>query len=179
MTDINLTLDQIKKVFSDLTFSMLGLDPTNDAGKVRSEWPTTGSPGWKITDDITFFAINFDDDPITRQMDVTYSSLDDINLNQSLSYTRVIRVNWMCYGPNSFNNIDIIRSSLSQPDFISTLKSNNIALIMDLSMPTRAPELFNGQWWDRSSLYARFNELVVRSTPVPYIQTPNIQVIKG
>lgn len=178
----NLTGVQLENFFQNLTLQMLGLDPTATANqsRVRVEWPTSGAPGWNIDQDVAFIMLNYDDDPITRQVDLTYQQVDDYNTSQTISYTRVLRVNWVCYGPNSFNDADTIRSSLYTGSIIGSLKTNNIFLILDLPMPVRAPELFNGQWWDRTSTYARFNELVSKTTStIPYIQTTNVQPIKG
>jgi hypothetical protein len=182
MTDANMTVRQIENFFISLTYKILGIDPSGlqpNQSPVRVEWPTGGAPGWKINEDITFIMVNYDDDAITRQVEVKYLSNNDQNAYRTVSSTRVLRVNWICYGPNSFDNANIIRNGIFLPEFSEMLKENNLALIFDLPSPIRAPELFNGQWWDRTSFYARFNELIIQSVSVPYITSPNIQIIKG
>lgn len=182
MSDANMTVKQIEDFFVSLTYTILGINPTTlqpNQAPVRVEWPTGGAPGWKIDEDVTFIMVNYDDDAITRQVDVTYNPNDANNAYRSVSSTRVLRVNWICYGPNSFDNANNIRNGIFLPDNSDTLSANNLALIFDLPAPVRAPELFNGQWWDRTSFYARFNELIVQSQSVPYLTSPNVQIITG
>lgn len=181
MVDTILTIQQINSFFWSLTEQMLGLDPAIPANqdRVRKAWPVKGAPTWKIGEDVAFLLVNYDDDPITRQMDVSYQNKDTVYVDRSMSYTSVIRVNWICYGPNSFNDMDVIRSSLFRPEFTQLLAASNLALITDVPVPMRSPELFNGQWWDRTSFYARFNELVIRHSDVPYLKSADVQIKKG
>ena len=64
--DTVLTLKQIEDIFFAETCKMLGLDPTlpENQGKVRFAWPTDGSPGWSIDEDIVFLRITPIDDKI-------------------------------------------------------------------------------------------------------------------
>ena len=41
-------------------------------------------------------------------------------------------------------------------------------------MPTRLPELYNNQWWERTDFSATFNEGVTRVSEVPYITSAEI-----
>jgi hypothetical protein len=182
MSDVNMTVRQIEDFFVGLTYQILGIDPSTlqpNKSPVRVDWPTGGAPGWKIDEDVTFIMVNYDDDAITRQVDVIYQSNDESNAFRSASSTRVLRINWICYGPNSFDNANNIRNGLFLPQFSEMLMKNNFALIFDMPSPLRAPELFNGQWWDRTSFYARFNELITQSVSVPYLTSPNVQIVKG
>jgi hypothetical protein len=181
MTDTILTKLQIEDLFFSLTMQILGLDPAAPANKsrIRMTWPTGGSPAWEIGEDVTFLLVNYDDDPVTRQMEVSYAESDADYADQSTSYTRVLRIDWICYGPNSFGDADTIRAGLFSAAMKLQLTAANLALITDVSMPTRTPELYNGQWWERSSLTARFNEFVVRHSTVPYIKAADVQILKG
>jgi hypothetical protein len=181
MADTILSIAQIEDFFANLTLQMVGLDPVAPANqnRVRIGWAPNGAPAWKRTEDVAFLLVNYDDDPITRLVDVTYQEADINNVNRTVSYTRVQRVNWICYGPNSFDDMDKIRHGLYLPQFTQILAANNLALILDMSMPVRSPELFNGQWWERTSFYARFNEKVTRQADVPYIQSADVQIVKG
>ena len=177
MMDIRLLED----FFQNLTVQILGLDPRALASqsRVRIEWPRNGAPAWKIDEDVAFLLVNFDDDPITRQMEVTYGTQDDANAARALNYTRVLRVSWICYGPNSFNDVNKIRTGLFLPQFAQQLRANDLALITDVPSPIRGPELFNGQWWERSSFYARFNEKITETSTVPYLQGSDVRIVKG
>lgn len=179
MADTILAVRQIEDFFQNITLQLLGLDPVakQNQSRVRIDWPTKGAPGWKINEDIAFLAVNYDDDPITRQMEVAYQPATIDNADRTVSYTRVLRVSWICYGPNSFNDMDAIRAGLFLPQSKDLFATSNLALVPDSAAPVRSPELFNGQWWERTSFDARFNEKVVRHSDVPYIQSADVRVI--
>lgn len=181
MADTILKLKEVENFYHDLTMKMLGLDPNARANqkRVRISWPTKGAPSWKINEDVTFLLVNYDDDSITRQMDTSYINVGTDVADREMSYTRVLRINWICYGPNSFDDMDLIRSGLFKPEITQLLAASNLALITEVSVPIRSPELFNGQWWERTSFYARFNELVIRHSDVPYLQSADFKIKKG
>lgn len=181
MADTKLSLKQSEDFFQKLTLQLLGLDPEAKASqsRVRITWPENGAPAWKRTEDVAFLMVNYDDDPYTRQVEVTYQENTETAANMVASSTRVLRVTWICYGPHSFDDADTIKAKLFTPEMRLLTAKNNLALITDVPMPVRSPELFNGQWWERTTFYARFNEKVIRQTDVPYIQYADVQIVKG
>jgi len=181
MADTVKSIGQIEDIFQNLSIRSLGLNPNAKASqkRVRISWPEKGAPAWKRDEDVAFLMVTYADDLITRQVDVSYGAADTENANRTVTYTRVVQVSWVCYGPNSFGDADLIRSSLFLPKITMELLASNMALITDVPMPVRTPELFNGQWWDRSSFFARFNEKVIRTTQVPYLQSAEVKTIKG
>ncbi|MCL6442068.1 MAG: hypothetical protein K6T83_01155 [Alicyclobacillus sp.] len=176
MTDTVMTMKQLEDFFQSWTSQILG---TSDPSAVRINWPTDGAPGWKITDDVCFLAISPTDDAYTRQLHIDYSELDEYNANADLAYTATFRVTWTFYGPNAADRADLVRSQLFTPAATSAFVASNLALVTDVAMPYRFPELFNGQWWNRATFNATFNELVIRQSSVPYIQTVNLQTQEG
>jgi len=156
---------------------MLGLNPITD--KVRIGWQTSGAPAWKISEDIIFIMINNVDDPIIKQRDIEYSNKDADNAKQTVSYTKVHAVKWVLYGPNSYENAEKIRNAIYLQEFKELFSKNNLYLILDVTTPTRFPELFNGNWWERSDFTASFNELIIVSNTVPYIQSASYEIKKG
>jgi hypothetical protein len=150
---------------------------TTDPGAVRIEWPTGGAPAWPIDYDVCFLSINYEDNSYTQQMHADYSANDSTTANANLVYTVALRVLFTFYGPNCFDNADVVRSSLFQEPYKTTLAQSNLALITHVSMPTRAPELFNGQWWNRTTFFARFYELVTRTATVPYLTSAPVTTI--
>ena len=56
------------------------------------------------------------------------------------------------------------------------LTAKDVYLVPDVKSPQRAPENFEGQWWDRSDLTAHFNNLVSLDELVPYLKSANISV---
>ncbi|MDQ7094212.1 hypothetical protein REC12_11490 [Desulfosporosinus sp. PR] len=174
MADTILTLDQLESIFYNLTCQLLGLNPEdpNNFGKVRVSWQKDGTPGWAITDDIAFLRISTLNDPYTQQRDTVYTGGNSGESNVITSYTRVHSIQWIIYGPNSYENANLLRNGL----FKSDLSLNNLFLVLDVPVPIRSPELFNGRWWERSDFSVRFNEKAILQGTVPVIQGVNIQI---
>lgn len=185
MPDTILSLKQIEDLFQDVTMQMLGYPKVDGDGepinqdKVRISWPTAGAPAWGITEDITFIRVSPIDDLFARQRDVGYSAQDSVTAKRSVNYSRVHQIQWICYGPNSFEKIENIRHGIFLPGFKDQFKKKNMFLVTDVGMPQRMPELFNGQWWERSDLIVRYNEGVERSNTVPYLDRVGITIQKG
>ena len=182
MSNQILTLKEIEDFFQYITSLMLGLDMTQqiNQGKVRLAWPTSGAPSWKIDEDIVFLRITPVDNKQARTLNIIYdtNSTDNINLNKETGYTRVHKVDFTFYGPNAYDNADLIRYTLLEPNsYKDEFKNKNIFVIPDISMPTRLPELYNGQWWDRTDFSASFNEAVIRKSLVPFIQSAEIKLV--
>lgn len=179
MADTILTLKQIEDLFQSLTCTLLGLNPAapSSQDKVRIAWPVGGAPAWKINQDIAFLRITPVPDPYTQQRETNYQQdTAGVAVNVVASYTRVHSVHWVVYGPNSFENAETIRNGIFLFATKSTLAAKNLHLILDVPPVVRVPELFNGQWWQRADLQARFNEKVTRYSTVPYITGTGIKI---
>lgn len=177
--DTVLTLRQLEDIFASETCKMLGIDSTlpENKGKVRLTWPTKGAPGWKIDEDIVFIRVTPEDDKIARHFDILYdTNRSDYALKQT-AYTRVHKIDWTLYGPNSYDNADKIRFKILSQDYFEDFKKSNLFLITDVSMPTRLPELFNGQWWERTDFTTSYNELVVRRSQLPYLLGIDVRLL--
>lgn len=179
--DTVLTLRQIEDIFATETCKMLGIDPDlpENKGKVRLTWPTKGAPGWKIDEDVVFIRVTPEDDKIARHQDILYKDVSNDYVLKEVGYTRVHKVDWTLYGPNSYDNADKIRFKILSQDYFEDFKKSNLFLITDVSMPTRLPELFNGQWWERTDFTASYNELVVRRSQLNYILGTDIRLISS
>lgn len=176
MADTILTLKQLEDIFRNLTCTLLGLnpvDPVNNS-KVRLAWPTGGAPGWKITDDVVFLRVRSTGNEYSKLRDTEYTPGVDPDINKITSYTLPRAVSWTCYGPNSFDNIETIRNGLFSAG--STLSTSNLSLVVDVPVPVRCPELFDGRWWERSDFSATFFEKVTRQSTISTIQGVNIIV---
>lgn len=174
MADTILTLKQLEDVFRTIICMLLGLNPLDplNASKVRIAWPTGGAPGWKITDDVMFIGVSPVDDSYTKQRDMVFSPNTSSLVYATTCYTRSIRVSIIAYGPNSFDNIESVRSGFfSQGEELS---KNNLYFVLDIPSPKRIPELFNGQWWERSDIAVMFYEKVTRQSTVPTIATAEV-----
>jgi len=161
---------------------MLDIDTTKPEGlgKVRKAWNTNGAPTWKIGEDIVFLRITPIDDKLTRQLNIIYvpSTTDPTKLVKKTGYTRVHKIDWTLYGPTSYDNADLIRYSIFADEYLQIFKDSNLFLITDVQMPTRLPELYNGQWWERTDFSATFNESVIRENGTPIIDSTNFVILK-
>ena len=174
MPDVILTLEQIENIFQSLTCSLTGLDRNKG---VRIAWPTGGSPAWKIHENVVFLKISPASDNYTQQRETEYQDDTQNDVKKVIAaYTRVHLVQWIIYGPDSYDNAETIRNGIYLPATKSTLAVNNLHLILDVPPVVRLPELFNGQWWQRCDFQVRFNEKVIRYSTVPYLTGANITI---
>ena len=81
------------------------------------------------------------------------------------------------YGPSSYDNADLIRYNILSSKYLNDFRAYNLFLITDVTMPVRLPELFNGQWWERTDFQASYNELVIRRSQIPYFVNTDIKLI--
>ena len=171
---------QLNMTLQTLTCQMLGLDPANDPtcySKVRLEWPSGGQPGWKISEDICFLRVTEEEDAYSHIRDRKLVTIDGQTISSIDTYTRVWRVSWALYGPSSFDHARLMRSGLLTADFPhDTLAAQGLYLITDMAATTRAPELFQGQWWDRTDLSCKLNELVTETLTVPSIASADVLI---
>lgn len=174
-----LTPKQIDKAMQAATLAMLSIDPASDPNayaEVRTSWPTTGQPGWKIDDDVCFLRCVEEDDEYNRIRDSELSSNDDTSVTETTTYTRVWRVFWVLYGKHSFDRARMIRSALQGQAIHDLLASSNLYFVPNPSAPQRVPELFGGQWWERTDFSARFNELVTETETIPTVASVEVIV---
>lgn len=176
MADTILKLSEIEDVFQKIITKIVSPTNPTDPKRVRISYPTSGAPAWGITENVTFIQINSLNDPITKFRDIEYSPTNSTTAARTATYTRVQEVHFIFYGPDSYDDADLVRHSLFLPDIKEELAKYNLYLITDVDPPTRFPELYNGQWWQRADFKARFNELIVRGSTVPYLQSAEVKI---
>lgn len=182
MADQVLTLKEIENVFFNATCKMLNLTTEEEQSKVRLTWQTNGMPGFSVSEDVIFIRVAPEDNKLARQMDVLYrdeEASSNLSLKKRVGYTRVYKINWTLYGPNAYDNADLLRASIFDRDYTREIRENNLFLITDVSMPRRVPELLNKQWWERVDFSASYNEAVIRESEVPVITSTEIKIIKN
>ena len=181
-TDITHTLNELNIIFQKMVMGMLGLvntspiDYTAAAFYVRVSWPTTGQPAWKITEDIAFVRVTEEDDPINRPREDVYTNEGDFVLNEATSYNRVLALNLIFYGPNSWANAQTVRDRIFQEAYRIALAQENLYPIPDIIAPVRAPEVFQSQWWERVDMEIRFNEKIVKNQDISAIEIADVLV---
>jgi hypothetical protein len=136
---------------------------------VRLSWQTQGQPAYTIDDDVVFIRC--------VEVMTNYSDLRDETqwANEgmdSASRVRAYTRNWNVFlrarGPNSCDTIRLIKSMLLEDWTHDQLASSRLYLTGDMGTPVRAPELFEGQWWEQVDVSCDFFEEIFES----YIYEP-------
>jgi hypothetical protein len=183
VADQILKLVDLEDFFQSLTCACLGIpladntDPDNpipiNQDKVRIAWPKDGAPGWPITADVAFIRVINAGDDYTRLRNVIYT-----NGQRQVVYTNQHLVSWIFYGPNSYDNAEILRNALFLPVNMDLLSGQNLAPVNDFEPIQRSPELFNGEWWERSDWSCKFYEQVTRNQTQPSLASADIKIIR-
>jgi hypothetical protein len=183
-TDVYMTINELNILFQDMVLDMLGYvkagspaDYSNAAyAVVRVSWPTEGAPGFGIEDDVAFIRVSELDHPINRQRDVIVADYDSDYLNEETAFTRVMALNLVFYGPNSYDHAQMVRDGIYSDRYRMGLASNAIYPIPDIAAPRRAPEAFQGRWWERVDMEITFNEGISKNQYVGFIKEAVIGV---
>jgi hypothetical protein len=183
-TDVTQSLSELNILFQQMLLDMLGYEMSGSPAAydpsafyfVRVAWPTDGAPAWKITEDICFLRVTEEDDAINRQRESDLTYVDALNLNEATRYTRVIALNLIFYGPNSWDNAQTVRDKIFRERYLSELATEKIYLIPDIKSPNRVPESFQSRWWERVDLEIRFNEGIVKNQDIGTIGSAKILV---
>lgn len=174
-----LTIDELDEIFWREIMTVLGFDPDADYenfSPVRSSWPKSGAPAWNIDDNVLFVKI-FDESgqDITQPIDTQLQNAErDINVING--QTRVLRVSLIAYGPDSYGHLLTVRRYFATSKS-TVLRANKIYIIPDTNTPQRAPELRNAQWWERSDLTLRFNNLMTFDETVNAVESVDVTTL--
>ena len=182
--DIANTLSELNVLFQDtilgiLGFTQSGSPPAYDSlaySAVRVSWPTDGAPAWKIDDDVVFLKTQEEEDLYSRPREILHTTTGSVTLNEATGYTRVIGLNLILYGPNSFSNAQLIRDEFYIDSNRIIFAKKNLYLIPDVVTPTRFPENFSGRWWERTDIDFKFNEKIIRNKGISIIESVEIGV---
>jgi hypothetical protein len=180
-TDIYQTLSELNELFQVLLIDMLGLvsgsplDYTAASYYVRIQYPQSGAPAWEINEDIVFLFVTEEDDRINRQREEELTNEGD-DLNLEVTYTRVIALKLVFYGPSSFENAQIVRDQFFTSVYRRRLAQDEIYLIPDIVAPRRVPDPFQGQWWERVDMVLRFNEKIAKNVTIGTIESADVAI---
>ena len=185
MPDTYLTISQLNVLFQAMILDILGYEKTGSPADysnaayaaVRVAWPIYGAPAWKVSEDVVFIHVTEEDEPINRQREVVYTDSGLYTLDEEISYTRVLSLNLIFYGPTSFHNAQLVRDSVFRETYRRVLSQNKIFLIPDIVAPRRAPEPFQSQWWERTDLDLSFNEKIKKTDEISIIEIADIIII--
>lgn len=185
MPDQYHTLPQLNILFQAVLLRMLGYEKTGSPADysreayaaVRVAWPTYGAPAWKVTEDVAFIQVSEDDDPINRQRETKLTTVGEFVLDEATSYTRVVNLMAIFYGPNSFDNAQLLRDGVFKDEYRFILNKERIYPIPDIVSPRRAPEAFQSQWWERTDIELRFNEKITKTDEISAIESADIILV--
>lgn len=174
MADQVLTLRELEDVIYEATNKML-----DNKAEVRIAWQVDGSPDWSVDEDMVFLRVTPEDNRLARQQNILYNEKDKDNpfVEKRIGYTRVHKIEWTLYGPNSYDYADLIRYKILDDEYMRIFKKKNLFLITDVQMPIRAPEYYKGQWWDRTSFSASYNEAVIRVREAPIFDPASVEIL--
>lgn len=177
MADNILSLNELGDLFYDLTVLMIGGSTPAD---VRRAWATQGAPAFDINDNVVFYKITDVESTMTALREDLYSQIGSPeDGNMQLGYTRTLQVDWIFYGASSWDYATLVRNGLYFESNRELLKLNNIYPVPQFAPPRRIPELFQGLWYERMDLSAKFNELVTLDRTVHYIKIVPLVVSNG
>lgn len=136
---------------------------------VRVSYPTNGAPGFAITDTVLFLYLHEADDSYGNDRSPVYHTENGTVYRDHVG-TRVWDILLTCYGTDGHEWLDQVRAGVLWEKTRRTLESKNVCLVPTNPAIVRSPELFNGQWWERSDMTLRYNEL--------YVDTENVGAIE-
>lgn len=178
LTSTALTVAQINILVQALTCGMLGINPV-DVSKVRCDWQATGQPDVALpSQDSCYISCVTQDVDYSRVRDRSYSGIGPVV--EAWVYTRGWRLEWVCYGPNSFDRCRQIQSALFQDYFNDAFAAQgNLYPVLDPAEPVRLPELHNAQWYDSSRFHCVFYEQVTETIQDTAVTSVEIKVYDG
>ena len=171
-----LTPATINIALQAMTIKSLGL-PDNSFDAVRVDWQTFGQPAWTVDQDVVMLRAVQEDSDYDKIRDLTTVFNDDDTVTLVTNYTRVWRVFWTIYGPNSFDRSRILRSSLFNQAIHDMLAVSQLYLVTDPAAPTRFPELFEGLWRERVDFSAQFNEAVYETETTGFVKSVDVVIV--
>lgn len=183
--DIGHSKSELEILFQDLVLNALGYSKTGSPSAysdieysyVRVSWPTYGAPAWKVTEDVTFLRVAEDADPYNVQREDKFTRLGETTLNQEETRTKILSLSVICYGPNSWDNAELIRNKFFGEEIKYLLGKEKIYMLPDIdSTPQRRPESFNNQWWERVDVEFRFNEKIAVNETIDSIGSAEILI---
>jgi hypothetical protein len=171
----------VESAIQSVTITLLGLgvpkSPTDPLySQVRIGWQPEGQPFDDKTADVVYIRAIEDDDEYNQLRDLANDVLDVETIQQHFVYTRVWKIFWCFYGPNSFDRARQLHSGLLTQAGHDLMAGTYLYQITDESCPRRIPELIQKQWFERVDFEVRFNELVNETPPVPAISSVEIIV---
>lgn len=164
LTSTALTPAQISILVQSLTCAALGINPV-DPAQVRVEWQTQGQPFENVNKDVCYIGCVLEEIEYNKVRDTARSGSNPVT--ETWMYTRGWRFSWSLYGPNSTDRARMIHTAFAFMSYFSdTLAASNLYPVSDPPEPTRTPENFNAQWWERADFHIIVYEQVTETITI-------------
>jgi hypothetical protein len=171
-----LTDDDVTKILQSLTLNVLGIDPATDPKayySVRVGWKA--QPSFLITEDVVSIRVSEKDDPNNKQRDRKYLPQEaGSTIQQVDTFMRFWDCLWSFYGPNGFDHARLLKSALRLRFTHDTLIASQLTFVPRFTATLRAPELFEGAWWERSDVKLTLTELVTETLVINTIASVEV-----
>lgn len=158
------------------TMVAFGADPACFT-QVRVGYLTMGQPTFSRDADTSIIEAKVIDEQYNRQRNERRAINDDETVQLITEYIRCWEIKVVQYGPNSGDILRLIKSCLYLDWVHDLILESNMALLLDVPDPIRAPEKIAEQWWERSDLTVRYYEDIIESIIVPSIASVEIVLI--
>ena len=177
---MRLTLKELQDIYWRQLMILLGHDPdsSKQQDQVRLAYQEDSQPFHDYHRNVCYFYVQAADDPINRQIDTTYSPIDDTKTQQINSYNRVITLDIILYGPDAYDQAVLLRMDLLEPTQNWDLAAKGLYVIPDIAEPQQMWEPYNNKWWPRVDMQVLYNNLVTDERhEVYYLTTADITVV--
>lgn len=177
VTSTALTPAAVSILVQQLTCAALGINPV-DPSQVRVEWQTQGQPFENVNKDVCYIGCVLEDVDYNKVRDTARSGTNPIT--ETWVYTRGWRFSWSLYGPNSTDRARMIHTAFVFMSYFSDqLSLRNLYPVSDPPEPTRTPENFNAQWWERADFHIIVYEQVTETITINPVTSVEVKVIDG
>lgn len=171
------TLVEFEDLLQPMIVSILGwdLESPNKSEDIRIGYQFSGPPASGKTEDVVYIKASPSDDPINRQHDVLVeNSSPGVLITKGM--TRVMALNFVAYGPTAYDNLKTISVGMFSDSIRNQLKAEEVYFIPDFKEPSRMPESFQGEWWERADLTLYFNELLTSPQESNNVESVDVTV---
>ena len=152
----------------EVIMGILGYPLDTTPPPVRQTWQMYGEPDFKITDNVIFLQLMYESgNDVARPLHY-FAEDSGLNIKEIRTQTRVLRLRLIAYGNQGAENIYKIRTAIYGG--ITKLRKKGIYVIPSDDEPRYAPELFAGQWWERTEFDFLFNQYAEYENTVTTIE---------
>lgn len=164
-------LETVKAALRSQLLSLTNLPDTH----IRENYPADSSPFAAKDENTLYYYVMPADDPINRQTDTGSSTGSGDNLKQTASYNRVMQMYITVYGPDAYDILTNLRLKLlAGAGGQSPLRTAGLYIIPDIAEPPLLWEIYQNQWFQRSDLQFKCNQLATLETEIPSVKVADI-----